>query len=141
MIRINQLKLPLGYESGQLLEKTAKTLGVSQEEIRQVTIVKESIDARKKPEIFYSYIVDAALKEGGRRREEKLLKRKKDRNLSISEDKPYRLPDCGIKSLSSPPVLLEPDRPVCSAALCWQERATARFFWSGERMWMPGQSG
>ena len=77
MIRINQLKLPLGYESGQLLEKTAKTLGVSQEEIRQVTIVKESIDARKKPEIFYSYIVDAALKEGGRRREEKLLKKEK----------------------------------------------------------------
>lgn len=106
MIRINQLKLPLGYESGQLLEKTAKTLGVSQEEIRQVTIVKESIDARKKPEIFYSYIVDAALKEGGRRREEKLLKRKKDRNLSISEDKPYRLPDCGIKSLSVPPVVI-----------------------------------
>ena len=106
MIRINQLKLPLGYESGQLLEKTAKTLGVSQEEIRQVTIVKESIDARKKPEIFYSYIVDAALKEGGRRREEKLLKRKKDRNLSISEDKPYRLPDCGIKSLSAPPVVI-----------------------------------
>ena len=84
MIRINQLRLPLEYEKEKLLQKAAKILGISPADILKIDIIKESIDARKKPEIFYSYIVDVTLKSGGSKREESIVRKKKDRNLSIS---------------------------------------------------------
>lgn len=106
MIRMNQLKLPLDYDKEKLLQKAAKTLGISPADILKTDIIKESIDARKKPEIFYSCVVDVTLKSGGLKREESILRKKKDRNLSISREKPYCLPDCGTGSLSSPPVII-----------------------------------
>ena len=77
MIRINQLKLPLEYEKEKLLQKAAKILGISPTDILKIDIIKESIDARKKPEIFYSYIVDVTLKSGGSKREESIVRKKK----------------------------------------------------------------
>ena len=49
MIRINQLKLPLGHSREQLYEKAAKTLGIHREDMDTFSIVKQSVDARKKP--------------------------------------------------------------------------------------------
>lgn len=106
MIRINQLKLPLDYEKEKLLQKAAKTLGISSNDILKADIVKESVDARKKPEIFYSYVVDVTLKSGGSRREESIIRKRRDRNLSVSHEKPYCLPECGTALLSSPPVII-----------------------------------
>lgn len=106
MIRINQLKLPLEYEKEKLLQKAAKILGISPTDILKIDIIKESIDARKKPEIFYSYIVDVTLKSGGSKREESIVRKKKDRNLSISHEKPYCLPECGTSPLAYPPVII-----------------------------------
>ena len=106
MIRINQLKLPLEYEKEKLLQKAAKILGISPADILKIDIIKESIDARKKPEIFYSYIVDVTLKSGGSKREESIVRKKKDRNLSISHEKPYCLPECGTAPLAYPPVII-----------------------------------
>ena len=106
MIRINQLKLPLDDKKGKLLQKAARSLGISPADILKVDIIKESIDARKKPEIFYSYVVDVTLKSGGIKREESIIRKRKDRNLSISQEKPYCLPECGTASLSSPPVII-----------------------------------
>lgn len=106
MIRINQLKLPLDDKKGKLLQKAARSLGISPADILKVDIIKESIDARKKPEIFYSYVVDVTLKSGGIKREEAIIRKRKDRNLSISQEKPYCLPECGTASLSSPPVII-----------------------------------
>lgn len=106
MIRINQLRLPLEYEKEKLLQKAAKILGISPTDILKIDIIKESIDARKKPEIFYSYIVDVTLKSGGSKREESIVRKKKDRNLSISHEKPYCLPECGTSPLAYPPVII-----------------------------------
>lgn len=77
MIRINQLKLPLEYEKEKLLQKAARILGISPADILKIDIIKESIDARKKPEIFYSYIVDVTLKSGGSKREESIVRKKR----------------------------------------------------------------
>ena len=51
MIRINQLKMPLGHDRAGLLEKAARVLRVPSGEIEKLTIVKQSVDARKKPDI------------------------------------------------------------------------------------------
>ena len=62
MIRISQLKMPLGHTRKDLLLKAAKELRIQPEMIKEVELIKQSVDARKKPEIHYSYIVDIALK-------------------------------------------------------------------------------
>ena len=53
MIRISQMKLPVDHSSGALREKTAKLLRISPDRIRKLEIRKQSVDARKKPELFY----------------------------------------------------------------------------------------
>lgn len=66
MLRVNQVKLKTGHSPEQLRKKTAEILRVPVQDVLSVQIVRQSIDARKKPEIFYSYSVDAAVKNEGR---------------------------------------------------------------------------
>lgn len=105
MIRINQLKLPIDHKEDQLLKKAARALRLGPEEILELHIVKQSLDARKKPELYFSYIVDVVLK-GGAAREEKLAGRLKDRNITLQTQKPYRLPEPGAQELPSRPVII-----------------------------------
>ncbi len=106
MIRINQLKLPLGHSREQLYEKAAKTLGIHREDMDTLSIVKQSVDARKKPELIYSYVVDIKLKKVGKKREEALVRRLKNRNVLCQEEREYHLPKTGEKPLSHPPVIV-----------------------------------
>ena len=58
MIRVSQIKMPIGHTEKELLHKTAKLLRMDPSKIRTMRLVRKSIDARKKPEIFLSYTVD-----------------------------------------------------------------------------------
>jgi hypothetical protein len=71
-----------------LIKKTASILHIRPEEIRNFSIRKRNIDARKKPEIYYSYTVVFEVEE-----EEMVLQRNLDnRNLSVYR-KPVHLAD------------------------------------------------
>ena len=59
MIRIRDISLAPEHEAGALLYEAAKAMGVSASEIQKLTIVRRSIDARKKPEVKVIYTVDA----------------------------------------------------------------------------------
>ena len=106
MIRINQLKMPLGHDRAGLLEKAARVLRVPSEEIEKLTIVKQSVDARKKPDIWYSYVVDIGIRPTGLQKEEKLVRRLKDRNVSVRKETPYRLPEPGTERMAGRPVII-----------------------------------
>ena len=69
MIRLNQLKLPVNHTEAQLMNKTAQILRIPEAEIFEIEIVRQSLDARKKPELFYSYSVNVTVK-----REQKVYK-------------------------------------------------------------------
>ena len=58
MIRISQLKLPAGHSKTELYHKAAKALHIKSEQIASLQIRRQSIDARKKPDIFLIYVVD-----------------------------------------------------------------------------------
>ncbi len=63
MIRINQVKIR-AQETDQralLAKKAAGLLRVRESDIQRLVIVRQSIDARKKPDIFYSYTLDVSL--------------------------------------------------------------------------------
>lgn len=103
MIRVSQIKLRPGHTKEELLFKTAKLLKVAPEEIEEFHIVKQSIDARKKPDIFFSYTVDV------RTLKDKQIRAKKEKingQISFVEPVIYRFPESGEKKLSGRPVII-----------------------------------
>ena len=71
MLRVRQVKVKV-EEKDKLNKKIAKKLNIRVEEINNIKILKESIDARMKPEIYYVYEVAVELKN------EKHIKRNND---------------------------------------------------------------
>ena len=61
MIRIREISLPPEHSVHQLPYEAAQMLRVSNSKIRGFTIVRRSIDARKKPEIRVIYTVDVTV--------------------------------------------------------------------------------
>lgn len=100
MLRINQLKLPVEHTPGQLKKKIIKTLQIKENELKSYTVRKKSLDARKKPELYYVYSVDVSL--AG---EAAVLKRSKG-NVQKAEKIRYRIPDYGKERMSLRPVVI-----------------------------------
>ena len=61
MIRINQVKLHTEHTRQELIKKIASLLRVAQKDILHVEIIRQSIDARKKPDIYAIFSVNALL--------------------------------------------------------------------------------
>ncbi|MBQ9142152.1 MAG: FAD-dependent monooxygenase [Lachnospiraceae bacterium] len=106
MLRVNQIKVHPDAGVEILRKKAASILGIKQSDIEKLSIIKQSIDARKKPEIFYSYTVDVVLVKELRSKEDKLLKRCKENQVSKVTDKPYKFPQCGDLSMKHRPVII-----------------------------------
>ena len=104
MIRISQLKLFYQHDVNAVKKKAAKILGISEREIKSVEIVRQSIDARKRPEIYYVYTVD--VKVSSVEREEKICRSCKNKNVFLAEPKLYRFPDGGTEMLMHRPVVV-----------------------------------
>lgn len=98
MLRINQLKLVPGHSEKDMEQKIRKTLHLSNKETFTYKICKQSIDARKKPDIFYSYTVDVKIKQ-----EKRFLKGIK--NVSLAEETIYQIPKSGEQELKNRPVI------------------------------------
>lgn len=58
MLRLSQVKMNINHTEEQLKNKVCKLLHVKAEELLKLQIIKKSIDARKKPEIYFLYTVD-----------------------------------------------------------------------------------
>ncbi len=101
MIRIGQLTLLPNHTESDLLQKIAKTLRVSKEEILHYEIRKQSIDARKKPDLKYVYTVDVEVVH-----ERTVLKRQKGNQAVLVNEKPYQFPKSGENKLSHRPVII-----------------------------------
>lgn len=94
MIRIQQLKLPVShseedlrqaiYQSLRLFPQTAGKRRGQQPDL-SFEIVRQSIDARKKPDIYYVYTVDVICAQ-----EDQILRRNKAKTISRIIPKEYR---------------------------------------------------
>lgn len=101
MIRINQVKLPEEHTFGQIKEKAAKLLKCREEDIQKLHIIKKSIDARKKPVLFYNYVVEVEMD-----KEEMWVKRAKDNNISLVTPHSYHFPEVEVKGMSAKPIII-----------------------------------
>ncbi len=120
MIRIRDLKLPAGHEASDMMNKIVKEMcldkiypGNSYPDF-SFKIIRKSLDARKKPDIFFIYTLQILIDEKG---EERILKYYRDhpkdarvlkiRDRIITDDViEYRIPECGTKPLYKPPVII-----------------------------------
>jgi len=87
MIRINQVKLPVEHTSDALHKKVQELLKYKGP--MDVEIVKRSLDARKKPQLFYVYVVDVSVPE---KEESKLLRRCYNNRIQKIEPVKYEFP-------------------------------------------------
>lgn len=106
MIRITQVKIHTEHTEEQLQKKAADILRIPVKDILQMNIVRQSVDARKKPDIFYIYTLDIAAAN-----EERIIKncRKKkgaEGQIQKVEANEYRFPESGGKKQEYPTVIV-----------------------------------
>lgn len=104
MIRISQIKLPPACADTEaaLQKKAAKLLHLPVPEILALSIVKKSLDARRKPEIFAVYTVDVKVAD-----EKKVLKGLKGGGqIQSVEESRYIFPKSGTKPLAGRPIIV-----------------------------------
>ncbi len=92
MIKINQLKLGATETVKKLKLAAAKLLKMEPKDIVTLEVLRRSIDARKRPEIFYSYtvLIDTVFDDI---KEQKIVERLRNRDITIDTPVTYRLPE------------------------------------------------
>ena len=102
MIRINQLKLNIKHSEADLKEKILKTLRIGEDALLSYEIKKQSLDARKKPELYYVYAVDVKVKSPS-----SVKKRVRNKNVLFKENPlPYQIKADGTQVLHHRPVII-----------------------------------
>ena len=101
MIRIQQLKMPLSHNEEALLQKIKKTLRIQDADIISWKIVRQSVDARKKPMLQYVYTIDLKV-----RHESTALKKANNKNIMLTNETKYRFPKAGAEELRYRPVVI-----------------------------------
>ena len=99
MIRLRQIKIEVNKDSSDYLkEKIIKKLNIKRDDLVDYEIIKKSIDARDKREIYYSYEIDVILKN------ESKIKKNKDILEIVKEE--YSYPKEGEHTLEYRPVIV-----------------------------------
>lgn len=102
MIQIQQIKLKIPHSEVKLFNKVLKLLRVRESDILSYKITRRSLDARKKPELFYVYTVEVDLKN-----ESAIKKKVKNQNIRfINKREPYHISPLGNQALKFCPVVI-----------------------------------
>ncbi|MGN0448606.1 MAG: NAD(P)/FAD-dependent oxidoreductase [Acutalibacteraceae bacterium] len=89
MIRINEIKMSLDSTKEDLFSQCKKILKIKDDQIKSLTIMRQSVDSRKKDNIFFCYTVDVDILCD----EDKLLKRLNSNKLQKVEAYTYEMPE------------------------------------------------
>ena len=95
MIRIADLSMPLGYTGSDLRRAAAKKLRLAPEQLKGLTLVRRSVDARRKSDV--KFIVTVDVQAAGS--EDKLLSRLRDGRIRQAPVRSYEMPRAGALSL------------------------------------------
>lgn len=101
MIRIREIALPPEHNPAQLGFEAARLLKVANSKVRQIKIVRRSIDARKKPDVKVVYTIDVAV-DGN---ENKILKQSGCKRAAIAPISYYKMPKITAKPQNRPVVV------------------------------------
>ena len=100
MIRIGDLHLPPEGDLEQLRKRAARALGMQPGRLGELTVVRQSIDARDKGNVHYVCTVEVSLPD-----EEGAVKRAPGRSVTLVRPKSYRFPAVERRSSHMPVVV------------------------------------
>ena len=89
MIRISEIKQSLNADKDDLYLACAKALKIKKEQLKNVTVVRRSVDSRRKSDVHFVYIADVSV-DGD---EERIIKRASSKNVTFSEPYFYEMPE------------------------------------------------
>jgi uncharacterized FAD-dependent dehydrogenase len=105
MIRINQLKMHTDHTETELINKICSVLKIQPQDLCSYEIIRRSTDARKKPEIYFIYLVDVKVRD-----EDRILKKLSGKNIKeqIAKAEPvsYSFPQSGDRKSKHRPVVV-----------------------------------
>lgn len=101
MIRISQMRLGIDDSTDKLIHKASKILRIKPNAIEEMSIFKESIDARRKGKIEFVYTVDLLAKN-----EKDIIKRVSNKNIAITPDMDYKYPEPGETKINERPIVI-----------------------------------
>ncbi len=101
MIRINEVKQSLDATKEDLFAACKKILRISDEQIKSITIARQSVDSRKKDDVFFCYSVDVEVLGD----ENKIIKRANSNKVNYVEPYTYTLPEVKRNSTYTPVVV------------------------------------
>lgn len=100
-IRINNLNLSIDESINDIDKKVCKKLKISNDKIKKIEILKESLDARKKNDIKFNYAVEVFCEN-----EEKILSKVHDKDVRLEEHKEKESLIPGDVELKNRPVVV-----------------------------------
>ena len=100
MIRVRDLVLPLNGDMEQLKKRAARALNIKPGAIEEMTVARQSIDARNKNDVHYVYTVDVTVA-----REEAVLRGASNSKAALYAPQPYEFPAVRRKG-GVPPVVV-----------------------------------
>lgn len=101
MLRIQQLKLDIDHKEADIVKKIGKMIKADPAKIKHYQIVKQSIDARDKDRIFYSYTIDVEIEN-----ENKILQHVTGNAITLTKQQEYSFPDGGNVVAKERPVII-----------------------------------
>ena len=101
MIRLRDISLPPEHNAHQLQFEAAQMLRISNSKVKQLRIVRRSVDARKKPNVRIIYTIDVAV-DGN---EKKILKASGCKRASVAPISYYKPPKAGAEPEKRPVVI------------------------------------
>ena len=101
MIKLRQIKVSVTNDDYEALQsKVLSKLNINKSELKNIKIIKKSIDARDKNNVLFIYEVNVEVEN-----EEKILRRK-NCNVEKTIEKVYNPPLCGKSKLNHRPVIV-----------------------------------
>ena len=101
MIRIRDIVMPPEHNPHQLGYEASQLLGISASKIRQVKIVRRSVDARKKPDVKIIYTIDVSV-DGN---EKRILKLSGCKRAQLAPTSFYKAPKTDKQCAKRPAVI------------------------------------
>ena len=101
MIRIREISMPPEHNVAQLSYEASRMLRIPASKVRQIKLVRRSIDARKKPDIRVVYTIDVKV-DGN---EAKILKQSGCKRAALAPVSYYRLPKAANDPAQRPVVV------------------------------------
>ncbi|MDD5923719.1 MAG: NAD(P)/FAD-dependent oxidoreductase [Clostridia bacterium] len=95
MIRISDIKLPINYTKKDIILACEKKIKLKSYNIKDITLVKKGIDARKKNDIRYSLTVDVEVNAD----EDIVISKCRSQNITKASTKNYELPGKYCKAM------------------------------------------